>query len=287
MTFTGAHHMVTSLQYVEETAKGTFPTNPALNYIAPEASLAITDAYGDYAIWELEGENIRQIVQGPNIAGIQVTFTPYNLALLKYAFNTGAANREKTLSLYWKETIGGTTIYWTASFAMIANATLVGAPGAAAATVNFICKQPVASTSTPLGSGSEATDPGTTIFHDRSSGWNFTWGGATPNLAAVTINVNNDLNPIIPANYSTIQDIVVGQHIVSGRLAVYQTGTVWWGYHVNHTEGNMIWIPTTGSTITGATCYLSGYQRTTPVGGGPNIEYFNMGNFRNISLTGT
>src|SRR5438445_13700050 len=97
-------------QYVEEAAYGTFPTNPAMQWISPIASADLKADMQSVMIPQLGIEDLKYIIKGAEQYTFDLEYPMQNSTFAKYGVNAqggGAGSIDKSLSLLFSAKLGG------------------------------------------------------------------------------------------------------------------------------------------------------------------------------------
>lgn len=189
-------------QYVEEDSFGVFPTNPDLSWIGPSESWDPRSDIPPYEVRYLGSEDPYALLRG--IENYEFTLEHFLQASTwaKYAINPqggGSGSIDKSLSLAAGIRMGGasgTVYYYKMLGCRPRSLTITGRPGEPhRMRMELVCRQiPTPSSVNPVGTGSWASDPGTSPWFFTSGGQNpITVGGASVPVTEISVTV--DRNP--------------------------------------------------------------------------------------------
>ena len=182
---TGGWFVVKNPQYVEETTYGTFPTNPAMNWIGAVDNFEPKADMQSIMVPQVGTEDLKYILKGAEVYTMDLEFGLQTSTFPKYGISSqggGAGTIDKSLSLLFSAKLNAVENFVQILGSRIGSFTISSQAGQLTkAKCQVQAKAiPVPSASSPIGTGTFATDPAT-------NPWTFYDGGANP----VTIGVVN------------------------------------------------------------------------------------------------
>jgi hypothetical protein len=188
ITPSGGWFVVKNPQYVEEATYGTFPTNPAMNWVGAVDNFEPKADMQSIMVPQVGSEDLKYILKGAEVYTIDMEFGLQSSAFAKYGIMSqggGAGTIDKSLSVLFSAKLNTVENYFQILGSRVGSFTLSAQTGQLTkAKCQVQAKAiPVPSSSSPIGSGTFATDPAT-------NPWTFYDGGANPvTIAAVNPDV--------------------------------------------------------------------------------------------------
>jgi len=255
-------------QYVEEATYGTFPTNPAMQWIAPIASADLKADMQSVTIPQLGIEDLKYIIKGAEQYTFDLEYPMQNSTFAKYGVNPqggGAGAIDKSLSLLFSAKLGGvvsgTENYVQVLGSRINSITLSSQVGQQTnAKVNLFAKSiPVPSSASPLGSGSAATDPGTNPWMFYDGGTNpVTIGAVNPDVREISVSVNRNLERVYVLGSSQQKFQPPKQRRISGSFTIVWEDTNQYTNLTSDTGVTIAWVlKSATSTLTLNNCKIT------------------------------
>ncbi len=178
ITPSGGWFVVKNPQYVEETTYGTFPINPAMNWIGAVDNFDPKADMQSIMVPQVGTEDLRYILKGAEVYTMDMEFGLQTSTFAKYGISSqggGAGTIDKSLSMLFSAKLNTVENYVQVLGARTGSFTISSQTGQLTkAKCQLQAKAiPVPSSSSPIGSGSFATDPAT-------NPWTFYDGGANP-----------------------------------------------------------------------------------------------------------
>ncbi len=188
ITPSGGWFVVKNPQYVEEATYGTFPTNPTMSWIGAVDNFDPKADMQSIMVPQVGAEDLKYILKGAEVYTMDLEFGLQTSTFVKYGISSqggGAGTIDKSLSVLFSAKLNAVENYVQVLGSRISSFSISSQTGQLTkAKCQLQAKAiPVPSSSSPIGSGSFATDPAT-------NPWTFYDGGANP----VTIGaVNTDV----------------------------------------------------------------------------------------------
>ena len=178
ITPSGGWFVVKNPQYVEETTYGTFPTNPAMNWIGAVDNFDPKADMQSIMVPQVGTEDLRYILKGAEVYTMDLEFGLQTSTFAKYGIGSqggGAGTIDKSLSVLFSAKLNTVENYVQVLGSRIGSFTISSQTGQLTkAKCQLQAKAiPLPSSVSPIGSGSFATDP-------ASNPWTFYDGGANP-----------------------------------------------------------------------------------------------------------
>ena len=223
--------VVNTAQYVEEATFGTFPSNPAMNWIGTDMQYSDNADMGSIKYRNLGSEDLKGVIKGADDYDVTLDFAVQTSTFLKYLVNAqggGSGSIDKSLSLLIEPKVNGTSefveilgakpdsgsIKWQLGKEIRGNVKL------------FSQSIPAYTSSSPIGSGSFASDPGSNpwIFTDPGSS-GITIGGTAYDISELTASFNRNEQRIRAIGQSTARYIVPSVRDITFDVAILLEAT--------------------------------------------------------------
>ncbi len=178
ITPSGGWFVVKNPQYVEEATYGTFPTNPTMSWIGAVDNFDPKADMQSIMVPQVGAEDLKYIVKGAEVYTMDLEFGLQTSTFVKYGISSqggGAGTIDKSLSVLFSAKLNAVENYVQVLGSRISSFSISSQTGQLTkAKCQLQAKAiPVPSSSSPIGSGSFATDPAT-------NPWTFYDGGANP-----------------------------------------------------------------------------------------------------------
>jgi hypothetical protein len=247
--------VVQTAQYVEESTFGAFPTNPAMLWIGTDMQYSDSSDMGTIQYRNLGSEDLKGVLLGEQKYEVTLDYAIQTSAFLKYLINPqggGAGSIDKSLSLLLEIPINGTnnfiqilgarpdsgSIKWQLGKELRANVKL------------FAQSIPAYATSSPIGTGSFASDPGSnpwTFTDPGASG--ITVGGTAYDVNDLTINIARNLNRVGVIGQGTSKYIVPTVRDITGDITLILESTANYSSMLNNTSQTIVAPLKSGTSI--------------------------------------
>src|SRR3989441_9483896 len=178
ITPSGGWFVVKNPQYVEEATYGALPTNPTMNWIGAVDNFDPKADMQSIMVPQVGTEDLRYILKGAEVYTMDLEFGLQTSTFAKYGIGSqggGAGTIDKSLSVLFSAKLNTVENYVQVLGSRISSFSISSQTGQLTkAKCQLQAKAiPVPSSSSPIGSGSFATDPAT-------NPWTFYDGGANP-----------------------------------------------------------------------------------------------------------
>ncbi len=178
ITPSGGWFVVKNPQYVEEATYGTFPTNPTMSWIGAVDNFDPKADMQSIMVPQVGAEDLKYILKGAEVYTMDLEFGLQTSTFAKYGISSqggGAGTIDKSLSVLFSAKLNAVENYVQVLGSRISSFSISSQTGQLTkAKCQLQAKAiPVPSSSSPIGSGSFATDPAT-------NPWTFYDGGANP-----------------------------------------------------------------------------------------------------------
>ena len=178
ITPSGGWFVVKNPQYVEEATYGTFPTNPTMSWIGAVDNFDPKADMQSIMVPQVGAEDLKYILKGAEVYTMDLEFGLQTSTFVKYGISSqggGAGTIDKSLSVLFSAKLNAVENYVQVLGSRISSFSISSQTGQLTkAKCQLQAKAiPVPSSSSPIGSGSFATDPAT-------NPWTFYDGGANP-----------------------------------------------------------------------------------------------------------
>ena len=178
ITPSGGWFVVKNPQYVEEATYGTFPSNPAMSWIGAVDNFDPKADMQSIMVPQVGAEDLKYILKGAEVYTMDLEFGLQTSTFAKYGISSqggGAGTIDKSLSVLFSAKLNAVENYVQVLGSRISSFSISSQTGQLTkAKCQLQAKAiPVPSSSSPIGSGSFATDPAT-------NPWTFYDGGANP-----------------------------------------------------------------------------------------------------------
>ncbi|HZW58255.1 MAG TPA: phage tail tube protein [Nitrososphaerales archaeon] len=231
-----------SAEYVEETTFGTQPTNPTWNWIGTDLQYSDTADMGSILIRNLGTEDLKSVVKGADNYDVTLDYALQASTFLKYLVNSqggGAGSIDKSLSVLISPKISGTTNYLEALGCRPDSGSIKWQLGKELrGNLKLFAQSISAYTSTdPTGTGSHASDPGTTpwVFTDPGAS-GITFGGTAYDIQDMTVNFNRNLQRVRAIGQSTAKYIVPSIRDITFDVTIMLEATANYSALLNNTS---------------------------------------------------
>ncbi len=106
--------VVNTIQYVEESTSGTFPTNPTMNWIGVDMQYSDSADMGSIKVRNLGSEDLKYVMKGADDYEVTLDYAIQTSTFLKYLVNSqggGSGSIDKSLSLVIEPVVNSTDEY--------------------------------------------------------------------------------------------------------------------------------------------------------------------------------
>ncbi len=250
-------------QYAEEATYGTFPTNPAMNWIGVVSSCGPTADMQSILVPQVGSEDLKYVLKGAEIYTVELEYGLQNSTFAKYATQAqlgGAGTIDKSLSFLFSAKLGGAS--GTENFLELVGARLNSLTLSVKTGDLLRCKTqlqgkaiPVPFTSSPIGSGSFATDPATNPWTFYDGGTNpVTIGAVNPDVRDFSVSFERNLERLHVVGQSQQKFLPPKQRRISGTFTILWEDTNQYTNLTSDTGVTIAWVlksATSTLTLTG------------------------------------
>ena len=233
-------------QYVEETTFGALPSNPSMQWIGTDIQYSDSADMGSIKLRNLGSEDLKYVLKGADNYELTLEYAIQTSAFLKYLVNSqggGAGSIDKSLSILIAPKINGTIEYLQALGCRPDSGSIKWQLGKELrANVKLYAQSIPAYTSTsPIGTGSWSSDPGSNpwIFTDPGAS-GITIGGTAYDINDLTINFNRNLIRQRAIGQSTSKYIVPSIREISGDITILLESTTNYTALINNTSQTIV-----------------------------------------------
>ncbi len=260
----GGWFVVKNIQYAEEATYGTFPTNPAMNWVAAVANVDLKADMQTMMVPQLGTEDLKYLLKGAEVYTMDMEYAFQNSTFAKYATQSqggGAGTIDKSLSILFSAKLSGTENFIQLLGSRVGSFTISGKYGEttkakAAVTAKAI---PVPNTTSPIGTGSFATDPGTTPWSFYDGGANpVTIGAVTPDVREIQVTFERNVEKLYVLGQSQQKFLPPKQRRINGTLTIVWEDENQYTNLTGATSVTISWVLKTAvSTLTLTGCELT------------------------------
>ncbi|MHB8565728.1 MAG: phage tail tube protein [Nitrososphaerales archaeon] len=244
-----------SIEYVEEAAFGTFPTNPTMQWIGTDMQYSDSADMGSISFRNLGSEDLKGVLKGADKYDVSLDYAIQSSTFLKYLVNaqgTGSGSIDKSLSMLITPKIVGAAQYLQILGARHDSGSIkwqVGKETRASVKLQAQSMQPYTTTD-PTGSGSHASDPGTSpwIFTDPGAS-GITIGGTAYDIQDATVSFNRNAQRVDVIGQSTSKYIVPSVRDITFDITVMLEATSNYSALLNNTSQSIV-LPLKSGTST-------------------------------------
>jgi|SRR5579875_609354 len=218
--------VVQTAQYVEESTFGAFPSNPTMNWIGTDMQYSDSVDMGSFKYRNLGSEDLKGVEGGAQKYEITLDYAIQNSTFLKYLVNSqggGSGSIDKSLSMLLEVPINGTNQFMEILGARPDSGSIKWQLGKELrANVKLEAQSlPAYSTSSPIGTGAFASDPGTSpfMFTDPGSG-GIMVGGTAYDVNDLTVNFARNLQRVGVIGQATSKYILPSVRDITGDITL-------------------------------------------------------------------
>lgn len=269
--------VVETVQYIEETSFGSLPTNPSLSWIGTDMKYSDSADMKSILVRNLGSEDLKTVLKGADDYEVDLDYAIQNSTFLKYLVNSqgsGTGSIDKSVSLLIAPKINGTTEYIEALGCRPDSGSIKWQLGKETrASVKLFAQtiQPYTSTS-PIGTGSWATDPGSNpwIFTDPGAS-GITIGGTGYDISDLTANFSRNLQRIRAIGQSTAKYIVPAVRDITGDITIMLESTSNYSSLLTSSPQTLVAPLKSGtSSLTLSNCFFKKQTKSIQIG---NVIY--------------
>lgn len=263
---TGGWLVLKNPQYAEESTYGTFPTNPAMLWIGAVDNCQPRADMQSIMVPQIGTEDLKYIQKGKERYTVELEYALQNSTFAKYATQAqggGAGTIDKSLSLLFSAKLGGqsgTENYLQLVGSRIGSLTLSTRVGELTKARGQVTGKalPVPSTSSPIGSGSFATDPATNPWTFYDGGTNpVTVATASPDVREISVTFERNLEELAVLGQSQHKFLPPKHRRINGTFTILWEDTTQYSNLANDTGVTITWVlKSATSTLTLSNCKI-------------------------------
>ncbi len=251
---------------MEEATYGTFPTNPAMNWIGVVSSCGPRADMQSIMIPQVGTEDLKYIIKGAEVYTVELEYGLQNSTFAKYATQSqggGAGTIDKSLSLLFSAKLGGQT--GTENFLQLLGSrigsftlsTRIGELTRARSQVQGKAI-PVPSATNPIGTGSFATDPATNPWSFYDGGTNpITIGAVNPDVREISVTFERNLERLHVLGQSQQKFLPPKHRRITGNFTILWEDTNQYTNLTSDTGVTISWIlKSATSTLSLSNCKI-------------------------------
>ncbi|HZY93796.1 MAG TPA: phage tail tube protein [Candidatus Bathyarchaeia archaeon] len=260
----GGWLVVKNLQYAEEASYGVFPTNPAMSWIAPIGNADVKADMQNILVPQLGVEDLVYILKGAETYSMEMEYAMASSTFAKYAISSqggGTGTIDKSLSILFSAKMSGTENFVQLLGSRVGSLTISSRYGDLTKVKCTLTAKsiPVPSTSTPIGSGSYATDPAVTPWSFYDGGVNpVTIGAANPDVREIQVTFERNVEKLHVLGQSQQKFMPPKQRRINGTFTIIWEDTGQYTNLTNATSNTISWVlKSATSTLTLSGCYIT------------------------------
>ncbi len=215
-----------SVEYVEESTYGTFPTNPAMLWVGTDTEYSDSADMGNIVIRNLGHEDLTAVTLGKQVYEVDLQYAPQTSAFAKYFVNSqggGTGTIDESLSLLISPKITGVVNFLQATGCRPDTGSIAWALGKPIMVKTKLIAQSIAAytTTDPTGTGTHATDPGTNpwIFTDPGAS-GITIGATAFDIQDLTVDFKRNLQKVMAIGQGTVKYLPAGVRDITGDVTI-------------------------------------------------------------------
>ena len=260
---TGGWFVVKNPQYVEETTYGTFPTNPAMNWIGAVDNFEPKADMQSIMVPQVGTEDLKYILKGAEVYTMDLEFGLQTSTFPKYGISSqggGAGTIDKSLSLLFSAKLNAVENFVQILGSRIGSFTISSQAGQLTkAKCQVQAKAiPVPSASSPIGTGTFATDPATNPWTFYDGGANpVTIGAVNPDVREFTCTFERNLERLHVLGQSQQKFLPPKQRRITGTFTIVWEDVNQYTNLTSDTGVTITWVlKTATSTLTLSGCKI-------------------------------
>ncbi len=261
ITPSGGWFVVKNPQYVEETTYGTFPTNPAMNWIGAVDNFDPKADMQSIMVPQVGTEDLKYILKGAEVYTMDLEFGLQTSTFAKYGISSqggGAGTIDKSLSVLFSAKLNTVENYVQVLGSRIGSFTISSQTGQLTkAKCQIQAKAiPLPSSSSPIGSGSFATDPATNPWTFYDGGANpVTIGAINPDVREFSVTFERNLERLHVLGQSQQKFLPAKQRRITGSFTIVWEDVNQYTNLTSDTGVAIIWVlKSATSTLTLSGC---------------------------------
>ncbi len=263
ITPSGGWFVVKNPQYVEEATYGTFPTNPTMSWIGAVDNFDPKADMQSIMVPQVGAEDLKYIVKGAEVYTMDLEFGLQTSTFVKYGISSqggGAGTIDKSLSVLFSAKLNAVENYVQVLGSRISSFSISSQTGQLTkAKCQLQAKAiPVPSSSSPIGSGSFATDPATNPWTFYDGGANpVTIGAVNPDVREFSVTFERNLERLHVLGQSQQKFLPPKQRRITGSFMIVWEDVNQYTNLTSDTGVTVTWVLKTGvSTLTLNNCKI-------------------------------
>ncbi|MHB8603519.1 MAG: phage tail tube protein [Nitrosotalea sp.] len=247
--------VVQTAQYVEEATFGVFPTNPLMKWIGTDMQYSDSADMGSVKYRNLGSEDLKGVLPGEQKYEITLDYAIQNSVFAKYLVNSqggGTGTIDESVSLLLEVPINSVNQFLQVLGARHDSGSIKWQLGKETrANVKLQAQSIPAYTSTsPIGTGSFASDPGTSpfMFTDPGAG-GITIGGVAFDIQELTVNFNRNAQRVNVIGQGVSKYIVPSIRDITGDITIILESTANYADLLNSTGISIVAPLKTGTSV--------------------------------------
>src|SRR6266700_1877148 len=253
ITPSGGWFVVKNPQYVEETTYGTFPINPTMSWIGAVDNFDPKADMQSIMVPQVGAEDLKYIVKGAEVYTMDLEFGLQTSTFVKYGISSqggGAGTIDKSLSILFSAKLNTVENFVQILGSRIGSFTISSQTGQLTkAKCQVQAKAiPVPSSSSPIGSGSFATDPATNPV---------TVGAVNPDVREFSVTFERNLERLHVLGQSQQKFLPPKQRRITGSFMIVWEDVNQYTNLTSDTGVTITWVLKTAvSTLTLNNCKI-------------------------------
>ncbi len=263
ITPSGGWFVVKNPQYVEEATYGTFPTNPTMSWIGAVDNFDPKADMQSIMVPQVGAEDLKYILKGAEVYTMDLEFGLQTSTFAKYGISSqggGAGTIDKSLSVLFSAKLNAVENYVQVLGSRISSFSISSQTGQLTkAKCQLQAKAiPVPSSSSPIGSGSFATDPATNPWTFYDGGANpVTFGAVNPDVREFSVTFERNLERLHVLGQSQQKFLPPKQRRITGSFMIVWEDVNQYTNLTSDTGVTITWVLKTAvSTLTLNNCKI-------------------------------
>jgi len=263
ITPSGGWFVVKNPQYVEEATYGALPTNPTMNWIGAVDNFDPKADMQSIMVPQVGTEDLKYILKGAEVYTMDLEFGLQTSTFAKYGISSqgsGAGTIDKSLSMLFSAKLNTVENFVQILGSRIGSFTISSQTGQLTkAKCQVHAKAiPVPSSSSPIGSGSFATDPATNPWTFYDGGTNpVTIGAVNPDVREFSVTFERNLERLHVLGQSQQKFLPPKQRRITGNFTIVWEDVNQYTNLTADTGVTITWVlKTATSTLTLSGCKI-------------------------------
>jgi hypothetical protein len=263
VTPSGGWFVVKNPQYVEETTYGTFPTNPAMNWIGVVDNFDPKADMQSIMVPQVGTEDLKYILKGAEVYTMDLEFGLQTSTFAKYGISSqggGTGTIDKSLSILFSAKLNTVENFVQVLGSRIGSFTISSQTGQLTkAKCQVQAKAiPLPSTTNPIGTGAFATDPAANPWTFYDGGTNpVTIGAVNPDVREFSVTFERNLERLHVLGQSQQKFLPPKQRRINGNFTIVWEDVNQYTNLTADTGVTITWVlKTATSTLTLSGCKI-------------------------------